>query len=1277
MLDRTFQSISSCLQLILISSIALLLMSAPVRAEMTGEEYIAIVSEAAQEKNLEKIIKLIQENPATTEMVIQRLEEAAVLSEGEEAEGIKAFASVLKEIRRDLNNNPVTNEPATGQEAQAEYSKAVKLFREGEARYSSWDYHGAIQSWESALKIAENLNQKQGVVAALGSLGNAYTALGDYRKSLDYLKKGLAIAEELQDKRLRMDLLGNLVIATISLGEYRQAIDYSEKGLLLAEELGDPKGKGIHLGNLGTVYNYLGEYRKAIEYNEKALAIAEAIGNTEGRQVRLGNLGDVYREFGDYPKAIEFQEKSLAIAVETGDKQGECKSLANLGNVYTEIGDYRKAMELHEKALATAEAIGDKHSRGSIFGNLGADSFRLGDFRKSIDYFQQALALLAEVGDEHGGGAALGNLGNVYRELGDYLKAIDYFEKALATAEALGDRKGIATWLGNLGTAYSNLGDYQKAIDYYGQALGITMEINYTIGFLNLQGNLGDAYLATDQDEEAFYNYNRLDNCIRLGRYHLKKKNFSEAARQFERDLEKDEKARSAGLAIAKWIGLGLANEGLHQYQEAYKWYQKAISFMEEQRAALSPTEREHYLEGTEFDIPRIEAYEGAARCAFMLNRPDEAFFWAENTRGRLTSELLSGRHAGNNAKIPADLAQEEEELATRIMLNKKQQQFAFAKDNQERLQQLEAEYPALRTRMDSLIDRLRQNHPQYAAIKYPQPVKLSQLALKPGETVIEYEVTGPYTIGLVIRDGKVVKSFKVDQTRKEIETLVKKIRAPFQDGADINDIRLQQATAFADLLLKPALAVVNKSERLIIIPDESLGLVPFEALLLAVPTAALKEEADLLAQASQQPTSLAADKATIIRGLAKAPATRSSGATIAPRVSTHILFDTGSANLRAESGQQLREILAALGSQELQGATIRLEGHTDSVGRPDFNLRLSQRRARAVYDYLVDNSIKAERLSVTGKGDTEPVADNGDEPGRSRNRRVDLIRIDSNFAAPKAAAATGLVYAMDEYPISYYQSASVLTLQRGLKVKRTEGQKFFGLGDPVYDSGDTRATGLRGIKIVAKGPATADDIANLEETKEAGYQFNRLINTEREIKEVGRLFTTTRLLTGVEASEAKLKAEELSIYKYLLFSTHGILGNEIPYVKQPALVLNQIGNDLEDGFMTASEIFNLNLNAEVVALSACKTGLGVQSAGEGVVGLSRAFMYAGTDTVLVSLWSVADESTYKLMVKFFEGVEKGQDKITALQEAKNHLRTNGYTNPFYWAPFILVGEAD
>ena len=165
-------------------------------------------------------------------------------------------------------------------------------------------------------------------------------------------------------------------------------------------------------------------------------------------------------------------------------------------------------------------------------------------------------------------------------------------------------------------------------------------------------------------------------------------------------------------------------------------------------------------------------------------------------------------------------------------MINKKHQQTAFEKSNPELLKQLETEYPPLKTKMDNLIDRLRKEYPQYASIKYPQPVKLSQLALNKGETIIEYEVTDPYTIGFVIRDGRVIKTFKVEKTRTELLSMITKYRSPFQEGADINEFSLNLSKSLTDLLIKPALSVLNKGERLIIIPDESLSLLPLKPFL-------------------------------------------------------------------------------------------------------------------------------------------------------------------------------------------------------------------------------------------------------------------------------------------------------------------------------------------------------------------------------------------------------------------------------------------------------------
>ena len=1033
----------------------------------------------------------------------------------------------------------------------------------------------------------------------------------------------------------------------------------------------------------------MGNYPKAIDCYTETIEILEKIGDKKKKCLRLGTLGDIYCLSGENRKAIEYYDKALEIAKDLGDKFFIGRLSGGLGNSYGEfvnyqkvsgLGDYRTAIKYFEKALSIAEEIGDKQGEVMWLNGLGSSYMYLGEYQKAAHYAEEALIVAEQTGStEQVKSVTIMNQGTVYFSLGDYNKAINNFEIALALSEKLGDKNNKKIILHNLGISYAYLGDYWRAIACSEKAIALAKELH--LPYDNLEPALGGYHLALGHYEIAVDIITRQDQPLLLGLYYLKKKDFRKAVEQFNRGRQEDEKFRRS-TQIARWIGLGIAYEESKEYEEAYQWYKKAIEYMEDQRTALSPLEREHYFEGKSAGFQRTDAYEGAVRCAFMLGRQDEAFYWAENTRGRILSELLSKRYSGASYKIPGNIADEEEELANKIMMNKRQQETAFEKNNPDLLKKVEAEYPALRAKMDDLIDRLRKEYPQYASIKYPQPVRLSQLALKKGEVIIEYEVTDPYTIGLIIRDGNVIKAFKVDKTRTELERMIMKYRAPFQEGSNMNEFSLNVTRDLTNLLMGPALPFLKKGEHLIIIPDKSLSLLPFESLLLSAPDAALKEEATLLAQATKQTDSDTIDKATIIRGLTKAPATRSSVVNVVPRVTTHILFETGSAQIKIESQKQLKEIASALASKELKNATIQIEGHTDSVGDPKYNMRLSFKRAQAVYDYLSKSGIRADRLTYTGKGDTEPIADNKDDTGKRLNRRVDFVRIDSlgaqRTSSFSSSQITDLVYAMDEYPISYYQSASVLTLQRGLHINRIKEQTFFGLGDPVFDDKDDRASDKRAVKIVAKkAEISSKDIVDNEVTKDAGYKFSRLVNTAKEVKEVGKLFSKSKTMLGLEATEEKLKAEDLTSRKYVLFSTHGILGNEIPYIKQPALVLSLVGNDKEDGFLTASEIFNLNLNADIVALSACKTGLGVQSAGEGVVGLSRAFMYAGTDTVLVSLWSVSDESTYKLMVKFFEAMKTGKDKLTALKEAKDYLRKNGYENPFFWAPFILVGETN
>ena len=124
-------------------------------------------------------------------------------------------------------------------------------------------------------------------------------------------------------------------------------------------------------------------------------------------------------------------------------------------------------------------------------------------------------------------------------------------------------------------------------------------------------------------------------------------------------------------------------------------------------------------------------------------------------------------------------------------------------------------------------------------------------------------------------------------------------------------------------------------------------------------------------------------------------------------------------------------------------------------------------------------------------------------------------------------------------------------------------------------------------------------------------------------------------------------------------------------------IVLSQADNEIEDGLLQTYEIYNMRLNADMVVLSGCNSGLGELKRGEGLMGISRAFLYAGVPSLVVTLWPVEDRSTAVLMDTFYKYLKKGYKKNKALQKAKIDLITSKdiMRDPFYWAPFILIGR--
>lgn len=166
-------------------------------------------------------------------------------------------------------------------------------------------------------------------------------------------------------------------------------------------------------------------------------------------------------------------------------------------------------------------------------------------------------------------------------------------------------------------------------------------------------------------------------------------------------------------------------------------------------------------------------------------------------------------------------------------------------------------------------------------------------------------------------------------------------------------------------------------------------------------------------------------------------------------------------------------------------------------------------------------------------------------------------------------------------------------------------------------------------------------------------------------------------MATGYDATRERLQNTDLTKFTILHFATHGFLDPQSP--EKSGLILSTVNREgqAQDGYLGLQDIYNLRAPVDLVVLSACSTALGKESRGEGLIGLTRGFMYAGASSVVASLWEVNDEATAELMKRFYANMlQQGMTPAAALRAAQNSIRQEpGWRSPYYWAAFTLQGE--
>jgi CHAT domain-containing protein len=281
-------------------------------------------------------------------------------------------------------------------------------------------------------------------------------------------------------------------------------------------------------------------------------------------------------------------------------------------------------------------------------------------------------------------------------------------------------------------------------------------------------------------------------------------------------------------------------------------------------------------------------------------------------------------------------------------------------------------------------------------------------------------------------------------------------------------------------------------------------------------------------------------------------------------------------------------------------------------------------------------------------------------------------------FGALPSPSARG-AHLIEEHEIVYLPSASVLSILRSETANRKPGPLSVAvIANPVFTADDER------VKIVKQSVAPKQVSTNHNNSPRlrSGLELVPLPATELEAEAISAAIGNrgrTKIAKDFDANRATVMKLQTEQYRIIHFATHGDLDTEHPELSAIVLSLfDSQGRDLkDDGFLRLHDIYNMKLPADMIVLSACKTALGQMLKGEGLIGLTRGFMHAGSPRVVASLWRVEDLGTSELMKRFYQHMAReNMSPPSALRQAQiEMLRSKRWNSPYFWAGFVLQGE--
>lgn len=355
----------------------------------------------------------------------------------------------------------------------------------------------------------------------IGNMGIVFKIQGDLPMALEHFQKALKIYEELSNMQGMANQFRNMADVFQIQGDLPMALEYYEYTMNVHGFIGNLQGMASDYGNMGIVFHKQGNLPKALKHYEKALKINEATGNMQGMADQLSCMCVLFENLGDFPKALEHSEKALEIYREFDNMQGMANQFGNMGIVFLGKGDFPEALKHHEKALKINEEIGNMQGMADQFGNMGIVFKKLGNLPKALEHYEKAMKIDEGIGNMRGMASDYGNMAIVFKTQGDFPKALEHYRIALIIYGEIGDMQGVANQFDNMGLVFQNQGNFPKALEHHEKALKIYEEIGnnyrYNITMNNKINSLLKSAMKNNKEnaaEKALHNLWEIAECL-------------------------------------------------------------------------------------------------------------------------------------------------------------------------------------------------------------------------------------------------------------------------------------------------------------------------------------------------------------------------------------------------------------------------------------------------------------------------------------------------------------------------------------------------------------------------------------------------------------------------------------------------------------------------------------------------------------------------------------------------------------------------------------------